>query len=100
METQILHVILQKNQLNLMGLIDAMCSNGPLPQVVCGVVRQVTSYCIDHLTGLHNFKSASHLFGHSAWKFKTKITQILQCTRYTISNTVDILIMHSPGPQI
>ena len=32
-ETLILCVILQKNQLNLMGLIYAMHSNGPLPQV-------------------------------------------------------------------
>jgi hypothetical protein len=32
-ETLILHVTLQKNQLNLMGLVHAMRSNGPLPQV-------------------------------------------------------------------
>jgi len=33
-ETLILHVTLQKNQLNLMGLVHAMRSNGPLPQVL------------------------------------------------------------------
>jgi hypothetical protein len=33
-ETLILHVTLQKNQLNLMGLVHAMRSNGLLPQVL------------------------------------------------------------------
>ena len=37
--SQFLYVILRKNQLNLMGLIHAMCSNGPLPQVIFTLIK-------------------------------------------------------------
>ena len=43
-ETPIFSVIVHKNQLKLMGLIHAMQSNGPLPQVILFAYVMVT-YC-------------------------------------------------------
>ena len=68
METPNFSVIVHKDQLNLMGLVHAMQSNGPLPQVsisCCDVLTTLQSpvgYRIDIPIG-HGGKLEPHVIG-------------------------------------
>src|SRR5882762_4776100 len=77
-ETLILHVTLQKNQLNLMGLVHAMRSNGLLPQVEHPLLGSffIEELSVDHCCNIQEILNQAYSY--------------VLTTRHSLNDTVDL----------